>query len=710
MRTTTTPRRRPYLSVLITVALVVGACTGDEDDTAPTTTAPTTTVQPPEPFERVAFASLRDVPLLEGPAYTGPDEPGSLDDVLISPYVAEALGDTAISDMLARQGFAVVRSDYRLFQQPYSQDAYADGTPVFVSTDAAYHLVHLAFSKVLRTIEVETLLPVLEALLVDLEAATAAQTGELAGTALAEPARRAEQLIEAAATLAGVDVGPIGPLAQQEVALAQAASEVAASPILGFECDPAESLEGCTNYPLFQPRGHYTRSADLERWFRGMSALGLLGADLDQAEAMQVLLLVARALGSDPALADAWARVYEPTAFLVGAADDYTPIELADVADGVAPGWPDDPAAFGDLAAVAEVAAALRTRREVLIDPEAASVRVMGVRFVIDALALDQLAWPNVGTEANRRTEVSALDVAASMGSPLAEELQRASGQFDFQDYESQLRTNQALFAERSLEDWAATVYDAWLWALLPSWSQKSAAYPPLVRTTEWEAKNLQTGLSSYTELKHDTILYAKQAFAAEGEVPERLFEPRHWVEPDPVVFGRLDAVLDLLADGLSSRDLLDDGSAALLEDLGDLMTRLQGLASDELVGDPITPDDNEWLRGIGSVIEAFWLRSSDIDPEALQPGSSDDDAALIADIFSATENALEVATGRIDVIYVLVPNDDGLFQVARGGVYSHYEFWQPIAERLTDEEWRAMLDNGTAPDRPPWQDAFLVG
>jgi hypothetical protein len=231
-----------------------------------------------------------------------------------------------------------------------------------------------------------------------------------------------------------------------------------------------------------------------------------------------------------------------------------------------------------------------------------------------------------------------------------------------------------------------------------------------VVRTTAWEAKSLQTGLSSYTELKHDTILYAKQAFAAEGEVPARLFEPRHWVEPDPVVFGRLDAVLDLLTDGLSSRDLLDDESAALLGELGDMMTRLAGLASDELAGDPISAEDNEWLRGIGSVIEAFWLRSSDIDPETLQPGSSDQDAALIADIFSTTENALEVATGRIDVIYVLVPNDDGRFQVARGAVYSHHEFWQPAAERLTDEEWRAMLDAGTAPDRPAWQAAFLVG
>jgi Protein of unknown function (DUF3160) len=709
MRSTTTPRWKAALAVVTAGALVLLACTGD-DDTATTTTTTTSTTEP-EQFERAVFASLRDVPFLDGSPYSGPDLPTSLDEVLISPRIADTIAAyPEIGDMLAEQGVAIVPSDHRLFQQPYSEEAYADGTPVFVSTDVAYHLTHLAFSKVLRTAEAQTFLPVLEGLLTDLEAAAAEQTDELAGTELADAAARAEQLIEAAATLAGVDVGPIGPLAQQGVALALAASQIEASPILGFACDPTQSPEGCTNYTLFQPRGHYTRSADLERWFRGMSALGLLGAELDQPEAMQVLLLASRALDSDPALGEAWRLVYEPTAFLVGAADDYTPVELTAVADDVAPGWREDPEMVADLAVMEELADGLEARRQVLIDPEAASVRLMGVRFVIDAFALDQLAWPNVGTAEDSRVEVSALDVAASMSSPLAEELQQASGQFDFANYESQLRANQALFAERPLQAWAATVYDAWLWALLPSWSEKTEQYPPVVRTDAWEAKSLQTGLGSYTERKHDTILYAKQAFAAEGDVPARLFEPRHWVEPDPVVFGRLDAVLDLLADGLSSRDLLDDESAALLDELGDLMTRLEQLATDELAGAPISAEDNEWLRGIGSVIEAFWLRTSDIDPETLQPSSTDQDAALIADIFTSTERALEVATGRIDQIYVLVPNDDGRFEVAKGGVYSHYEFWQPIAERLTDEEWRAMLDDGTAPDRPAWQDVFLVG
>ncbi len=71
---------------------------------------------------------------------------------------------------------------------------------------------------------------------------------------------------------------------------------------------------------------------------------------------------------------------------------------------------------------------------------------------------------------------------------------------------------------------------------------------------------------------------------------------------------------------------------------------------------------------------------------------------------------SVETGTGRIDRIYVLVPDDEGVSQVAVGGVYSYYEFLQPAAERLTDEAWRAMLDEGDAPERPAWEAAFLAG
>jgi hypothetical protein len=72
-------------------------------------------------------------------------------------------------------------------------------------------------------------------------------------------------------------------------------------------------------------------------------------------------------------------------------------------------------------------------------------------------------------------------------------------------------------------------------------------------------------------------------------------------------------------------------------------------------------------------------------------------------------EAVLELGTGYIDNVFVLVPDNDGDFQVAAGGVYSYYEFWN-TEQRLTDEEWRAMLDAANNPPRPGWQQIFLAG
>lgn len=124
--------------------------------------------------------------------------------------------------------------------------------------------------------------------------------------------------------------------------------------------------------------------------------------------------------------------------------------------------------------------------------------------------------------------------------------------------------------------------------------------------------------------------------------------------------------------------------------------------------------------------MEGLWYASSDADPKTGAVASGDSRDALIADIGRASFAYLEIGTGVIDQILVLVPDDAGRFQVAIGGVYSYYEFWRPEEQgRLTDEEWWKLLDDGRAPDRsapmilpdpddgerhrPAWQAAFLV-
>ncbi|MBM3694362.1 MAG: DUF3160 domain-containing protein [Actinobacteria bacterium] len=724
-------RARRLLPVLLACVLLA-ACSGDtafstttaapSTTTAPSTTAPpatgatTTTTSPPtttttgattttlpegeaSPLPdalpgRAGFGSFIPIPLLDDGPTVVPGHPTSLGEVYWEFKVTDWSG-TNLRSRLESEGFALDGSWPQDTLHPiYTYRArYADG-PVYVTTDAGYHMWHLVFSKALRDIEAQALLPRLEELVGGLAQAAREQRAALAGTPAAAAADDVAQHLEAVATLLGLDVGEIGARAAEEVALAELHAAFAVSPTLGVEVD----------YTLAAPRGHYTRSEDLTRYFRAMALLGSTPFPIADPQALARGVLLSVLLVEDAALLDAWERIYESTSFLVGTADDYTPLEL--VAAGAT--WccsegGVDPSLLADDGFLTAVADALRAARPVLIDAEAASMRTMGARFTLDAFLLDQLVHPQVWS----RLEASVLDVAAAMGSDWALGIQQAAGVAEaYPEYPERLALLRELVAARPAADWGSTVYDAWLYAILPMWLPHGGPFPDYMQSEAWAARAHQGGFGSYTELKHDTVLYTKQAFA-EGDEPLPPAPPRHWVEPDPVPFERLAEAAGLLRSGLAGRDLLPAATAELLDRLIAMEARFGRIARDELAGRPISAADNDWLAGIGSEFELIWLLAGEGQPDEMGmggfAGDPDSKAPVVVDIFSNPWDALEIATGGFDTIYVLVPNDAGHFQVAVGGTYAFYEFWVPRGERLTDEEWREMLMEGEAPDRPGW-------
>jgi hypothetical protein len=658
-------------------------------------------------FGDYRLAPLRD----EAVPYAGPPPPTSLADVSVSPLVDSQLSSAA-RDRLAEQGFVIVPADLRLFHEAY-EDQSGTATPVFVTTDAAYHTWHLVFDKTLRDIEQLQLLPALEDLVEGMGRNAARQQAELASTPLEEDAGRVVDLVAVVASELGLRSGKLSPRAKAEKALIDAHTAAAVkSPILGSEMD----------YSLFTPRGHYTRNEDLTRFFVAMSILGqhafplegsrMPGGDIvSGAGGLRLALLAARTLVGHPELEALWREVFEPTAFLVGFSDDYSPFELAAAVEATVPGGLDEPLTATDDETLSTVTGTLQETRPVRIDPERPSVRLMGTRFVIDSWILDQLVGPNVGTPADPRVLASPLDLAAAFGSDFALAIQDAAGESAHANYPEQMVAMRTAVAERPVEAWGQTVYDAWLAALEPMWLPHGGAFPDIMRSDAWRTKDQQTGFGSYAELRHDTILYTKQAFGDTGGGPPAR-PVRNWVEPDPVPLQRLAAVATLTRDGLDSRGLLTAPLHRLLNEYVAMTGRLAAIAADELAGVPISEEDNDWLRYIGSALESIWWDSSER-AGRYRGISADEDAAVIADLMrgldpEAGDQVVEIGTGSVDRIYVIVPDDLGSFHVASGGVYSYYEFPWPTDDRLTDERWREMLGAGDAPARPPWQESLF--
>ncbi len=645
------------------------------------------------PVSQADFGTLDNAPLLsQGAAYPGPPTPHSLQNVKIVPALRKALRQPGVAQALAARGFVVVPSDFRLFHYAYDGNVY-DGWPVFVTTDVAYHEWHLAFDKILRSTEQQVLLPKLKALVTGLLVGAHAQTKELAGTRLASSASKVEQLYQVAAAELGLPAA-LGPLALKEKLLVDAHSANEISPLTGTPID----------YSNFTPRGHYTRTKQLTQYFEGMSVLGQLAfclpgtVDCPGLEPARQAILASRVLTAKRALVALWRAIYEPTAFLVGVADDYTPLEVAKVAGGLGDARP-----YGSDARVKALLQKLVASRPVQITPQRASIRVMGTRFVIDSFLLDQLVYPHVGTAAKPRLLPSALDVAAAFGSHYAYEVLKQLGVTSFHEYDDQLGSLKTAIAKRPHQAWGSTVYDAWLWAAQPMFVADGKSFPDFMRTRAWTAKTLQTGLGTYAELKHDTILYSKQSVAEGGDnvkIPKR----RNWVEPEPVAFERLAAAVDLIRRGLKTRNLLTPaGGALLLEELG-LFRFFARVAHDELAGKPISRKDNDELTFVGGTFEGIWSQTADRTSDFAFV--NDKDSAVVADIASGPKGVVEVGTGRVDRIYVLVPDDQGHFQVAAGGVYSYYELTTPPGQRLTDGLWRAGL---AKQKRPAWESVFLA-
>ena len=85
----------------------------------------------------------------------------------------------------------------------------------------------------------------------------------------------------------------------------------------------------------------------------------------------------------------------------------------------------------------------------------------------------------------------------------------------------------------------------------------------------------------------------------------------------------------------------------------------------------------------------------------------NDQKSALVADVATGIGRVLEEGVGYPTLIYVVSP--DAPYHLTVGAVYTYYEFPMPMDQRMTDEQWRALLESGNAPDAPEWTSSFIV-
>jgi hypothetical protein len=298
--------------------------------------------------------------------------------------------------------------------------------------------------------------------------------------------------------------------------------------------------------------------------------------------------------------------------------------------------------------------------------------------------------------------------VPAVLNSARALEILTAEGDTDYDGYAEQMAKLREEFASLPEEQWTENLYWNWLHTLRPLLETKGAGYPAFMQSPAWTDKDLHTWLGSWTELRHDTILYAKQSYTvfATSAMPEpEPKRPQGYVEPQPEVYARLAALTAQMRAGLGGRGLLNDEMAWHLDDMEDLMLTLKAISEKELRGEGLAEAEYDAIRFIGGTLESLTTFSEEVEGEITS--EADERLALIADVHTDanTNQVLEEGVGDAFPIYV-VALVEGEQVVTLGGVFSYYEFKWPIGDRLTDEAWQAMSPR---PDRPAWTDSLVV-
>jgi hypothetical protein len=287
----------------------------------------------------------------------------------------------------------------------------------------------------------------------------------------------------------------------------------------------------------------------------------------------------------------------------------------------------------------------------------------------------------------------------AILGSEPARAILIAEGDTTYEDYWERFDELAGQFDAFSREDWNRNLYWGWLYSLGALVTHYGPGYPAFMRTSAWSTRSLHAALASWTELRHDTILYAKQSYTWAAPFSGKA-SPACYVEPVPEFFGRLLALTRMTRTGLDDMAVLSDRARERLSSFEGMLDRLVAIATKELTNRPLQSGDYAYLDHLAEELELAVMAVWDCGLKT----------TLVADVHTNTneQKVLEEAVGKVDLIVVACPQTDGSAFLATGPVLSYYEFKHPMEDRLTDEKWRALLDSSDKPERPAWYQPLM--
>lgn len=636
------------------------------------------------------------------------------------------------------------------------EDVWVKDLPVFITTDMMLHSLHMSYDAILRDLEWTLIIPKLKDALKQAHDELPKLNKKYGG----DPTmKRSINDVDVYLTVARKLLvyekyeGIVEPKFSEN---AKTISEIL--DLIEAEQFAEYPLFSNTNKKLdfsqFTPRGHYTTSGDLERYFRSMIWLGRTEFYLiapEEAGASQSFEDVRRQIIDSYLILDAFdgsdatAKIDEIDKIIKVVVGESDNVKLNHLRELAAEANIQTPLAFledsfvenyQDILATKEYAAQKILSQVLMSDPfspdkikPASAFMLFGQRFVVDSYVMGNVVYDKIEYNGQKifRLLPSSLDALFALGNDAAADL--LEPEFDMYHYEPNLTAMRYLIDSYGDDFWSQTFYSGWLKAIKTLNPPSKAArekLPQFMQTPEWYQHKMNTQLAAWAQLRHDNLLYAKQSYTGGATCSY----PDAYVEPEPDFYQALVDLADKAKNDLSSvvGDDVDyqyfiDQIEKYFNNLNEISSTLKTISEKELKGETLTEDEKHFLLSTFKEHDPSGMCGAPQGPDGWFSDlfyNSNEDAEkkdfVVADVHTAPTDAagaligavMHVGTGPVNIAAVVAENEAGAPCVYLGPVMSYYELVTLNFKRLTDEEWEETYLESEA-FRPDFVDLYLA-
>ncbi|NEO50342.1 MAG: DUF3160 domain-containing protein [Moorea sp. SIO4A3] len=650
-------------------------------------------------------------------------------------------------EVFNKQGFVVSeRMGTKSFAQSFYQ-IYNNDLPVFVSADALLHAWHRSYDAMLEELEESYLATSLDEILTGMADKIPEASNQYGDGVLDLSLIDADYFLAVARSLLAGEA--VKTKLNQDARVAATIQAIEAEQLQQFELFGRKRE---MDFSQFKVRGHYENSETLKKYFRavmwcGRVDLRIAGKPEEASPRELGAAIILNDLLTKSGKFEQWQQFDQMLQTFVGPTDSMTFAQLDDLLKQAKIKSPTD---IKDLSTLEQLQTKISAnnlgfqniRSHVYYSPEdddqikdiiPHSFTVIGQKFILDSWMLSKVVYDDIiwNRKKVQRRVPSGLDVAfATLGNTqvVPELVDRITNQngHEFRDglnYQHNLAAAFNVVEKLNPSAWEENLYMNWL-ATLRELSKPTtdSKYPEAMRTRAWGMKTLNTQLASWTQLRHDTILYAKQSYTG-GTL---CYYPAGFVEPRPEFWERFEKMAVLAGQLMENTPFperfrkIQQKQTKFFKNFSQQLTILKEIALKELAQQELTEAQTNFLEKVveiqrfasGGPTYTGWYPSLFYK----KPEDSDKWDALVADVHTNVPDpmvgdpgsVLHQGVGNIDLLMIAVDNGEDKMVFA-GPVLSHYEFEMPEVSRKSDSEWKKDIQTGKLPPRPNWTKSYLV-